>query len=235
MDLTYRQEAFLNKLRELCQRLRQPVHYSLVAKELGVNRFSAYDMLKVLEQKGLAARQYVRRRNQTGPGRSMVVFYPTNVMGIGQTASDRSLTEEWQRLRASILGRLRRVRRAEYGKVLNETLSSLSERSPLSYCALMIGVLLLNLKAGAGKAAEKRQFVALRALVETAGETTLGALAGLSLGNSIQTAENDASLWEALLAHVKKYQEYLSGLSEDGKQELVQFLQEAVIAFHSEQ
>ena len=50
--LTARQRAFLDKLLELYRERKSPVHYSDVAERLGVNRFSAYDMLKVLEKKG---------------------------------------------------------------------------------------------------------------------------------------------------------------------------------------
>jgi energy-coupling factor transport system substrate-specific component len=75
--LTPRQRAFLDKLFELCREHQGPVHYSAVAEHLGVNRFSAYDMLKVLEKKGLAASSYALAAGHSGPGRSMVVFEPT--------------------------------------------------------------------------------------------------------------------------------------------------------------
>ncbi len=48
MKLTPRQQTFLDKLFELYRELQGPVHYSIVADKLGVNKFSAYDMLKVL-------------------------------------------------------------------------------------------------------------------------------------------------------------------------------------------
>ena len=78
--LTPRQRAFLDNLLELYREGRAPVHYSELAKRLGVNRFSAYDMLKVLEKKGLASASYTLRSAaaaQPGPGRSIVVFSPT--------------------------------------------------------------------------------------------------------------------------------------------------------------
>jgi Mn-dependent DtxR family transcriptional regulator len=59
LKLTPRQQAFLDKLFELYREFKQPVHYSIVADKLGVNKFSAYDMLKVLEEKGVAASDYV--------------------------------------------------------------------------------------------------------------------------------------------------------------------------------
>ena len=78
LKLTPRQQAFLDKLFELYREFKQPVHYSIVADKLGVNKFSAYDMLKVLEEKGVAASDYVLSDDQAGPGRSQVVFYPTH-------------------------------------------------------------------------------------------------------------------------------------------------------------
>ena len=78
LKLTPRQQTFLDKLFDLYRECKGPVHYSMVAETLGVNKFSAYDMLKVLEEKGVAASDYVLNNEQTGPGRSQVVFYPTN-------------------------------------------------------------------------------------------------------------------------------------------------------------
>ena len=69
LKLTPRQQTFLDKLFEL-YREKGPVHYSTVADKLGVNKFSAYDMLKVLEEKGVAASDYVLSDDQAGPGRS---------------------------------------------------------------------------------------------------------------------------------------------------------------------
>ncbi len=66
LKLTPRQQAFLDKLFELYRELKGPVHYSIVADKLGVNKFSAYDMLKVLEEKGVAASDYVLGGDQTG-------------------------------------------------------------------------------------------------------------------------------------------------------------------------
>ena len=101
--LTPRQRAFLDNLLELYREGRAPVHYSELAKRLGVNRFSAYDMLKVLEKKGLASASYTLRSAaaaQPGPGRSIVVFSPTP-LAVLMTApeSDDRLGEEWQHVR----------------------------------------------------------------------------------------------------------------------------------------
>ena len=235
MDLTPRQKAFLEKLSELCQRSRGPVHYAVVAKELGVSRFSAYDMLKVLERKGLAGRKYVRGKKRVGPGRSMVVFYPKEQAASVAMAPRRgvNLGEEWQQLRQAILQRLREGTQGNRRQALTDTLASLPGRPPLEYCAEMIGALLLNLQIGVERAMQARLFRALRSLAES-GEMALGTLAGLSLGRSLR-GQDDTSVTEGVLARVQAFQKYLSGLSEESKSALVEFLQDAVIALDSEQ
>ena len=76
MKLTPRQRTFLEKLRDLYRERRGPVHYSAVAERLGVSKFSAYDMLRVLEKKGVAGSEYLLSTERSGPGRSQVVFFP---------------------------------------------------------------------------------------------------------------------------------------------------------------
>ena len=77
MNMTPRQRTFLQKLSNLVADSHSAVHYSQVASEMGVSKFSAYDMLRVLEDKGLVAADYVLDQPNSGPGRSMVVFRPT--------------------------------------------------------------------------------------------------------------------------------------------------------------
>ena len=234
-DLTRRQGAFLEKLKELYQRSKRPVHYSQVAKELGVSRFSAYDMLQILEQKGLAGRQYVRGEKRVGPGRSMVVFYPKEQTSSIVLIPSKSINlgEEWQQLRQTILERLRTVGQVKDHRVLSDALPSLPGKSPLEYCAEMIEALLLNLQAGMERAAQAKLLRTLKALAKSR-EMGLGALAGLSLGKALR-GQDDASLAENLLSRVQAFQEYLSGLSEESRSALVDFLQDAVLALDSEQ
>jgi len=225
----------LEKLEDLYQRSERPVHYSQVAKELGVSRFSAYDMLQLLEKKGLAGRQYIRGEKRVGPGRSMVVFYPTDHASSQTLVPSESINlgKEWQQLRQTILVRLRSVEQVNYHQVLSDTLPSLPGKSPLEYCAEMIEALLLNLQEGMERAAQAKLLQTLKALVKSR-EMGLGALAGLSLGKALR-GQDDASLTENLLSRMQAFQEYLSGLSEESRSALVDFLQDAVLALDSEQ
>lgn len=51
MKITRRQEDFIRKLLDLYRESEGPIHYSELAERLGVNRFTAYDMLRLLEEK----------------------------------------------------------------------------------------------------------------------------------------------------------------------------------------
>jgi predicted ArsR family transcriptional regulator len=108
MKLTPRQQTFLDKLFELYRDLKGPVHYSVVADNLGVNKFSAYDMLRVLEEKGVAASDYILSDEQAGPGRSQVVFYPTHKAAqfLTQLKDEMLYNADWQRAKERMLQRL---------------------------------------------------------------------------------------------------------------------------------
>jgi hypothetical protein len=226
--LTSRQRAFLQKLQELCSAQSGPVHYSVVAEEVGVNRFSAYDMLKVLEKKGMATSSYALGPGRSGPGRSMVVFEPTPravvVLGL-------DLGEEWQGVRARVLGKLREARETNPRDVLSDLVARLPEvRTPVAFCTEMIGALLLNMQRARARAGALSPFRVLAAL-RANGSAGLEALAGLSVGVSLNAEDEDSpSLTEHLLDHARRYQATVSKLSEEARSALVEFLEEALEA-----
>ncbi|MCA1553897.1 MAG: Lrp/AsnC family transcriptional regulator, partial [Chloroflexi bacterium] len=137
MRLTPRQRDFLRKLLDLYHDAQQPIHYSQVANALGVNRFSAYDMLKLLEQKGYLQSEYLLSPMHSGPGRSSIAFTPTakaraavRLLG-GRTAA----SAEWQAVRERILSQLRE-REMNDDELLRELLAHIpSIKSPLEFCA----------------------------------------------------------------------------------------------------
>jgi hypothetical protein len=215
MNLTPRQQAFLDKLFDLYRELGGPVHYSVVAERLGVNKFSAYDMLKLLEEKGVAASSYVLGDDHAGPGRSMVVFYPTHKAAkfLTQLRHEVLNGDEWYQTKERLLQQIREATDSNYVEVVRETLTHLPDiKTPLIYCAEMIGVLLLNLAAR--------------------GEVGLGTLAGFSLGSILLSQSGDPSLVGKLISHTKEFQAYLSELSEESVGRLTSFLQDALKAFY---
>jgi hypothetical protein len=231
--LTKRQRAFLDKLLELYHEHRGPVHYSEVAKRVGVNRFSAYDMLKVLEEKGFASSSYALAVGHSGPGRSMVVFAPTSqaALVLGRAMEDTRLGEDWQMVREYVLGKLQSAREASVREALSDLLTRLPEaHAPLAFCTQMVGALLLNLQRAGTRAEGLNPFRALAAL-RTADAAELETLAGLSVGATLSAdEENGRSLTQRLLDQVQNYQANLSRLSADARSALIQFLEEALEA-----
>ena len=51
MGMTERQQGFLEQYREV----KAPLHYSVVAEKLRISNISAYEMLRLLKQKGMVA------------------------------------------------------------------------------------------------------------------------------------------------------------------------------------
>lgn len=227
MALTPRQKAFLEALRDLYEKKQKPVHYSTIAERLEVNRFSAYDMLRMLESKGFAASEYILAAGKRGPGRTMIVFRPTlkALQLAPQLAKEK---EEWLQVRDRMLQRLREG--TDYRELMREVLARIPQRkSPLIYCMEMVTALLLNLNAIKEKVSEVNPFKTLLALGPS-GELGLGTLAGLSLGSSL-AGKVDPPIAEKLLSYMKEYQAHLSELSEEGRKNLSDFLQEALVIF----
>jgi hypothetical protein len=230
MKLTPRQQDFLDKLFDLYRELGQPVHYSLVAERLGVNRFSAYDMLKLLEEKGVAASAYALKEDHCGPGRSMVLFYPTYRAArfLTQLRDEVFGGEDLRQAKEGVLSRLRQAGETNYSKHVRDLLGHLSGvKSPLTYCTEMIGVLLLNLAHVSQTANQVLPLRALTPLTNT-GSIGLGTLAGLSLGSLASLPTDDPSLADKMMTHIREFQSHLNELSEESVNSLSSFLQDAL-------
>ncbi len=225
LKLTPRQQIFLDKLFDLYREFKGPVHYSIVADKLGVNKFSAYDMLKVLEEKGVAASDYVLNNDQVGPGRSQVVFYPTNAAAqfLTQLREEMRYSSDWQRVKERILKRLAKSRQSNILEALAESLSSLPDaKTPLNYCAEMISVMLLNLEH-----ARNAKLLPALDTINTNSPIGLGTLVGLSLA-SILTNDDDTRFIDKLATHTRNFQSQLTELSDESIGKLSSFLNDAV-------
>jgi hypothetical protein len=238
--LTPRQRAFLDKLLELYRERKAPVHYSDIAERLGVNRFSAYDMLKVLERKGLASSSYALRSaiaaaapGSSGPGRSMVVFSPTAQAAslLGFRNEEDRLSEEWRKARARVLRKLRGARDANVREALDDLLARLPDAgAPLVFCTEMIGVLLLNMQRARTKVGGLNPLRAFAAF-QVSGDAGLETLAGLSVGATLLADdEAEPSLSQRLLEQARRYQSSLSRLTGEARTALSQFLEDALQA-----
>jgi predicted ArsR family transcriptional regulator len=146
--LTLRQKAFLKKFLEVYREKQEPVHYSVVAQRLGLNNSTAYDMLRLLEQKGMVSSHYDTPKATAGPGRSSILFSPTlKATGLSQPTGESHGHEKWEEFKARLLASLNQGTADEYQDVLDELQAQIAElRTSLEQYAEFMTALLLNLR-----------------------------------------------------------------------------------------
>ena len=213
MKLTFRQKAFLAKLLDVYREMREPVHYSVIAERLGVSSSTAYDMLRLLEQKGVVSSEYTTPKATVGPGRSSILFSPTAKATdlFSHLAGESQEQEGWEDVKAHIMASLCQGKASEYKDLLRELLSWVPEaRSPLVRCAEVITALLLTLRET--KHSFGRRSPAGRLLQAPAGRLGMSILAGLALGLCLADEKVQHRL-SGFQKHVEKYQASLQELS----------------------
>ena len=220
----------MDALFDLYCELSGPVHYTVVAERLGVNRFSAYDMLRLLEEKGVAASTYALKDEHSGPGRTMVMFYPTHkaTKHLTQLRNQIGSRDDWYQTRQRLLHQLRQAKESSYNKALGDILAHLpSVKTPLAYCTEMLSVLLLNMAQASQKAGQLFSYGLLSNMV-VEGQVGLGALAGFSLGSLMSCHADDPSLADKLARHIREFQTQLGELSEESINRLASYAQDAL-------
>jgi len=231
MKLTRRQKDFLEQFLDIYREDSQPLHYSVVAERLGVSSITAYDMLRLLEERGLVVSKYIVPGKGAGPGRSTIVFYPTSKAAalLAELAGGDWDREEWEIVKQRILEAVRKGRDSNYEELLNELLNRLPERkAPLIFSAEMITAVILNLLLAKEDLRQSGLLEGLAAL-GLPGEVGLNALAGLALGLSLMERANRRFV-SVLLSYTKQYQDTLTKLSAPKKKALSDFVQDVVKA-----
>ncbi|MBN1135754.1 MAG: Rrf2 family transcriptional regulator [Anaerolineae bacterium] len=237
MKLTGRQESFLRQMLDLYHEIHKPLHYSEIAERVGVSRFTAYDMLRLLEEKGLVASEYQLAADKSGPGRSEVVFMPTErvhrlVNALGGIYTEANW-EEWREklLRHVHLGHLSLPEM----DVVEELLARISgeEDESLRYCLEVISVIVLRLKRSAG-----RQLL-LEFLPEIMLPTSLdidapqgwSLLGGFALGILVQENAADHAWCRELLQHVQRCGDLIVEMTREQRSRLTAVLNDIYASF----
>jgi predicted ArsR family transcriptional regulator len=227
--LTRRQQEFLRTLIELHQQKGEAIHYTLVAEHLDVGRVTAYEMLRLLEKRGLAIREFQRPEDERGPGRSPVSFRPTAQAEttLTEQSTSGSISDEWLRVKAQIIEKLKRDDGRNHEDFLKEILDRLPRRrSPDVYMAEMVTALVLGLHS-LREFAEARRLRSMLGRIGLPGELDLGAIPGLSAGLSLVERFNK-QISTVLLKQAKHYQTLLSELSAEKQRLLAEFTREVV-------
>ena len=229
MKLSSRQQDFLSWLLDLCRETEGPVHYTDVARALDVSPVTAYEMLRLLENKGLARSETVRPQGHKG--RSVVVFSPTDraMTLLAELTGNRLDEREWEEAKASILQALEDERGTDHQSLLGELLLRLPERkSPLLFAADMVTAIILVFYELRDRAVAKKVFSNLR-LFGPPGWAVLYSLAGFSLALSLVEKANRQAT-SLLLGYAQQFREHLDSLTGGEKARLSDFVYEVLRA-----
>jgi len=228
MDITPRQNEFLSELVDLYQLSGKPIHYTTIAKKLGISKWSAYDMMKLLAAKGLATSDYNVPGIGKGGGRSSIVFHPTS-KGEGlikDLAGGIPEEKGWQEIKERILANLSNLKGTEYEEVLNKLLQKIpTQENPLLYCTDMITALLLVTRGFKDKI---KGGIPIRTIFEESPKMSgrLISLAGLTIGLSLTGLAAKSKITK-ILGQTKKYEGLVQEMDSRRVKMLSEFLDEA--------
>ena len=164
MKLTARQAAAVSILLDLYAEARHPISYRRVAERLGVAPATAYRMLRLAEAKGFVAAVYAAPPREISPGRSSVLFAPTEMAReqleavVGRPLAPADVVDvadpDWEAAKQKILESLA-VREGIPGQEeFEELLAGLEEPgTPLGLAGRMIAVLMIGLEESRDRAA----------------------------------------------------------------------------------
>lgn len=231
MELTRRQEEFLRTLLDLYHEQQEPLHYSALAERLGVSRFTAYDMLRLLEEKGFATSAYQLAEDKSGPGRSEVVYQPTErAHALMARLTGEVESEDWEAVKEHILARVRKAGSGTLGEsdLAEEMLARVPPDEPeiLRYCVEVMTVIALRLRRRAGRQLLLDYLGELLPAQEEVCRANLSLLGGFALGILAEEAQNDEQWTQELLVHVRLYQQLVLEMEPDVCRRLTTHLEE---------
>ena len=220
MKLTRRQEEFIANLHELNRELDGPIHYSLLAERLGVSPFTAYDMLCLLEEKGLVCSEYQLASGKSGPGRAERVFYPTDKAlakkeHMLKEAGEHTFNEEG--LQKFVLERMRLGEHPGY-ELSEEILARIPpeiNEGGLRYCMEIMTVINLRLRGSSGIQVFTQHAPMFTSENTPVSCSSLCTLAGFAFGILAQEYISDPQWVDQLLEHVRQYTKIVAEMSPD--------------------
>ncbi len=216
MKLTRRQEEFIENLIDLSHELDGPIHYSMLAERLGVSPFTAYDMLRLLEEKGMVTSEYQVAEGKSGPGRAERLFCPVE-------KPERHLAEKFvpdsfskAELKQFILNKIRQgqIPQKEFAE---EILSRVPPDGPehIRYCLEVMMVIGVRLRQHAGQQKFVTYLLEILPANDEVSPANLSLLGGFALGILTQEETEDQEWSLMLLEHVLQYQEIVRCLAPD--------------------
>lgn len=208
MKLTHRQETFLLRLLDLYNELDGPIHYSTLAERVGVSPFTAYDMLRLLEEKGVVKSEYRITPGKTPVGRAEVVFLPTPLAAhrFSELANGADFND-WESVKSQILARI------QSGAVCDpafaaELLARIPPDAPdsLRYCIEVMTLLILRVGKGNGRRILEERLPQIREWKDSFSKSGLIILGGFVLGLLAMDNTLVFDRDQSILEHIQRYQ-----------------------------
>ncbi len=205
------------------------VHYITVAEHLGVGKVTAYEMLRLLEEQGLVQAEYHPNPDQHGPGRSVVLFYPTQEgeQLIKSMTVDSTQNEDWEEDKEQILQKLREGKSGGYEELLSNLLARIPDyRSPLIFATELITTIVLSL-------ASIQDIPGIKSILERLSriglpqEIGLSVMSGISMFISVLEKTNRRSA-TIISSQINKFEEVIAQLNEESKRKLSEYTREVI-------
>ncbi|MBI9045350.1 MAG: hypothetical protein JEZ06_12745 [Anaerolineaceae bacterium] len=227
--LTARQKDFLSKFLDIYQKFDTPLHYVELANHLHLGKITVYEMLKLLEKRGMVKSEYHLSAENRGPGRSTVLFRPTksatqllNQLSVGSGEND-----SWEIVKERMLSQIDKIDNDQYETLLNELLIRIPEqRSPLIYLTEMVTATILGV-ATIREKAEMNGLMDRLHSIGLPGEIGISALGGI--GSALTMVEEiNLRFSTFLLEQSGKYHENLVLLNTEKREQLSNFARQIV-------
>jgi len=215
MEITRRQEDFIRKMIDLYRELQGPFHYSVVAERLGISPFTAYDMLRRLEKKGIVTSQYHLAEDKSGPGRSEIFFLPTaEAHRVVARLTEDVGGQDWEALLEAALSKVRSGALQDR-KLVNDILALVPPegQGALRYCVEVMMVIALLLRRGNGRRLLLSCLPNILPSIESANPVNLSLLGGFALGILANEKVNDRDWGRELIEHVNQYQALVANMN----------------------
>jgi predicted ArsR family transcriptional regulator len=231
IKLTRRQQEFFSQFLDVYRDMDQPIHYVALAKRLGIGKVTAYEMLRLLEERGLVQAEYQLPETSRGRGRSSVVFSPTpeahRILGPLAHTEDH---KTWERAKQVLLAQLREGKAAGYETLLEELLSQIPDRrSPMIYLTEMVAATILMVESLQETSNPNPLLKRLRR-IGLPDEIDLNGLPGMSAAVSMFEQANKAA--DFLLEQSGKFQSRLAQMGEENRRRLSDFAREVAEILH---
>lgn len=229
--LTRRQQEFLSQFLDVCRDMDQPIHYGTLAKKLGIGKVTAYEMLRLLEARGLVQAEYQLPESDRGPGRSSVVFSPTQAAH--RLLAPLTNTENqkiWEHAKQDLLEQLREGGVGGYESLLADLVAKIpSRRAPMIYLTEMVTATILMVESLRDSSKPNQLLKRLRRIGQP-DEIDLNGLPGMGAAVSMFEQANKAAGF--LLEHSGKFQTRLAEIGEENRRRLSDFAREVADILH---